>query len=64
MLPESLALKCEAGCGFVGQTKAGVVNHIRQKHGRMGRVMRYVPSIKGSSTSRDFPCTPGSVGRS
>ena len=41
---ESLALICEeARCGFVGQTRAGLVNHVRQRHGRMARVMESCP---------------------
>ena len=40
VLSESWAVKCEeAGCGFVGQTKSGLVNHVRRRHGRMDGVM-------------------------
>ena len=40
VLSASLFLKCEeAGCVCVGQTKAGLVNHLRQRHERMARVM-------------------------
>ena len=32
--PPSIELRCEEpGCMFVGQTKAGLVNHTRQRHG-------------------------------
>ena len=35
VLVESSTLKCkEADCGFVGQTRAGLVNHVWQRHGR------------------------------
>ena len=44
VLSESLALKCEeTGCGFVGQSRSGLVNHVRQRHGRMARVMEKCP---------------------
>ena len=47
LLSESLPLKCEkAGCGFVGQTKARLVNHATQRHGRMARVMDCVHSVR------------------
>ena len=36
----------EAGCGFIGQTKAGLVNHVRQRHGRMARMMGICPFCK------------------
>ena len=37
---KSVDLKCqETGCVFVGQTKAGLVNHVRQRHGRMSGAM-------------------------
>ena len=40
VLSESMVLKCEeTGCGFGWQTKAGLMNHVRQRHGRMVRVM-------------------------
>ena len=33
-------LKCEeSGCDFVGQTKADLVNHVRQRHGNLGMVV-------------------------
>ena len=31
------------GCGFVGQSKAGLVNHMCQRHGRMVEVMKTCP---------------------
>ena len=37
-------LKCEQpGCNFVGQTKAGLVNHVRQRHGSMAMVILQCP---------------------
>ena len=48
--PAALDLKCEEpGCDFVGQTKAGLVNHIRQRHGSMAMV-----AIKYSFCSQPF----------
>ena len=38
--PAALDWKCdEPGCVFVGQTKAGLVNHVRQRHSSMAMVM-------------------------
>ena len=35
----SPALMCiEPGCLFAGQTKAGLVNHIRQRHGSVAQL--------------------------
>ena len=35
----SIELRCEEpGCMFVGQTKAGLVNHTRQRHGRKAQL--------------------------
>ena len=37
--PAALDLKCEKpGCYFVGQTKAGFVNYVRQRHSSMALV--------------------------
>ena len=37
--PPSIELRCEEpGCMFVGQTKAGLVNHTRQRHGRKAQL--------------------------
>ena len=37
---KSMGLKCqEVGCVFLGQSKAGLVNHVWQRHGRMAGVM-------------------------
>ena len=39
--PESSSWLCEEnGCGFVGQTTAGLVNHVCQRHGRMVGLMK------------------------
>ena len=36
--------KCaECGCGFVGRSKAGLVNHIRQKHSRAAQCLHRCP---------------------
>ena len=53
---EALDLKCEeAGCNFVGQNRAGLVNHVRQKHGRLSRVMEKCPFCGGSYHKQGFP---------
>ena len=36
------------GCTFVGRTKAGLVNHIRQRHGVVYRVFHPFPHCRGS----------------
>ena len=42
--PAASDLKCtEPGCDFVGQTKAGLVNHVRQRHGSMTMVVLHCP---------------------
>ena len=44
LLSELMTLKCvEAGCDFVGQTRAGLVNHVWQRYERMARVMKKCP---------------------
>ena len=46
---ESLALKCEVtGCSFVGLSKAGLVNHVQQRHGRLARVKEKCPFCEHS----------------
>ena len=42
--PAAQDWKCEEpGCDFVGQTKAGLVNHVRQRHGSMAMVVLQCP---------------------
>ena len=42
------SLTCpEPGCGFVGQTKAGLVNHSRQRHGSGAQVRLPCPHCRG-----------------
>ena len=37
--------KCEEpGCDFIGQMKAGLVNHVRQRHGYGGTTMSFLRS--------------------
>ena len=56
VLSASLALKCEeTGCGFVGQTMAGLVNHIRQRHGRMAGVIKICLFCKGKFHKQGLP---------
>ena len=56
VLSESSVLKCEeVGCSFVGQTKAGLVNHVRQRHGRMSRVLEECPFCGGSYHKQGLP---------
>ena len=42
--PPTLDWKCEEpGCVLVGQTKVGLVNHVRQRHGSMAMVVHKCP---------------------
>ena len=51
-----MVLKCEeAGCGFVGQTKVRLVNHIKESHGRMARVMEICPFRKRKFHKQRLP---------
>ena len=41
---ESVALKCVmTGCGFVGLSRAGLLNHVCRRHGRLARLKEKRP---------------------
>ena len=49
------------GCGFVGLSKAGLVNHVRQRHGRLARLKEKCLFVNKISVSKDFQCIRDSV---
>ena len=59
--PASIELRCEEpGCMFVGQTKAVLVNHTRQRHGSTAQFQHKCTlsiSTHNLSTSRGSSCT-------
>ena len=59
----SLALKCkEVGCGFIRQSRAGLVNHAWwQRHGRMARVMDKYPFCEERFCKPELPKHIGSA---
>ena len=51
----------EAGYDVVGQTKAGLLNHVQQRHARMARVMEKCPFCKERFCKQELPMQVGSV---
>ena len=62
--PPSAHLCTEPGCNFVGQTKAGLVNHTRQRHGVCARAQYpYVLTAEVCFANKVFSCINDSVKR-
>ena len=56
VLSESLALKCDVtGCGFVGLSKAGLMNHVRQQRRRLAKVKEKCPFCQRSVCKQGLP---------
>ena len=53
--PESSSWQCEkAGCAFIGQSKARLVNHARQIHGWMAGIKEQCPNCGRAFRTQGF----------